>query len=549
MKNIIYLSILIVAFLASANAQDFPIKINHFLQPFTFLSKPEVNMYKSSILNSIEKIRFNIDLDFQRLESETRAETSLNNKLLSSSLDKFFSQISEMAENLRQTRSIDIEVEGIKQILLSEAKQFDFNVQSELISQRRVILNNLINFYLNDFMLLFKVQSNFLHASSLEQKVSVQYEQLVKNLLSEHVKTASNLNSILGKKMDFIINSVQNLKSYLGISFNLALNNPIEYASTEIYANELFSELISKIQKLKVVNSMNVNSMLAKSYERNSRIVNLEVIILKYSAFGRTGIREPNNNSNLASDSFANEVTNTNNNKENSENVLENSSQPKLEEQQSAQVNASDKPVFEVEEKVETDEKQENNENKVDEKKVDNEKSLNLEKNDETLIAIKENNNNKEEVVDKEKEDSSSNREAVLELSHRESNLPSHFTKKEQVENQSEDELENHREDQVENFDEHENQEPTNFVNLAETHDNSEHDEAHEDAHEDDESSHPLNFTNFKNADSDHNEQETENLQEEHDHEDLNYRNNNHFEDIHDDPYGSEVEDEDAKKK
>ena len=259
--------------------------------PMEFLTEYEGANYHKSILSTYEKLRFHLDDDFKRLDSSTKTENSMMNKLLGSILDKFISSLQENIVELKErfpTVKSGKHLNEIKLLLQAETKNFDEQFFTELATQTRSI-QTLLSFYMTDMNMLFKLQSAFLEPTLIEGKLNAQFDELARNLLSEEIKTANALNTIVSRKMDFIINSFANFRVYYSNSLNFLINDHRQFTAYEILYNEHFNDLTNKLQKLKVVTILNVNNFFSKSYDRNQRIINLELIKLKETLFGPTG--------------------------------------------------------------------------------------------------------------------------------------------------------------------------------------------------------------------------------------------------------------------
>jgi hypothetical protein len=258
------------------------------VNPF-FLDRNEVNRYRLSVLNSLEKIRFTLEEDFKKLDAATKNENAVCNRMFSSILDTFFTLLEENLATLKRRYAIDIDLEGTKQMMQAEAKNFDHQLVSQFANNRRQISNSVINFYTTDFSLLFKVQASFLTPHLIDDKLSFQYDQMVRNLLAEQINMANALNAVITRKMDYSLHTALNFKTYLCTSLSVSMNDHREFTASELAINDIFNDLVHRIQKLKVVTVLNVNNLFSKNYDKDQRMVHLELLKLKDLVFGVNG--------------------------------------------------------------------------------------------------------------------------------------------------------------------------------------------------------------------------------------------------------------------
>lgn len=254
-----------------------------------FLQTEQLNQFQTTIVNGIEKVRQSVKDEFTHLEASTRAEKNLNNKLLTSILDSFFASLNENLNSLRakypKVERVQQELDSTKQIMLAELQNFDQQFDQHFSSQSRLILNSLINFHLSDFNLMFKVQKDFLAPFMIEKKVNGQFKALISNLLDEHVITTKILTGVIGRKIDYVLSNIVSFNVYLTTSLSFNMKNVVDYTKNEIIVNELFNDLVNKVQKLKIVTLLNFNNLFTKSYEKEQRLASIELVNMKETLY------------------------------------------------------------------------------------------------------------------------------------------------------------------------------------------------------------------------------------------------------------------------
>jgi hypothetical protein len=251
-----------------------------------FLDENEVDRYRQNIINSLETIRYTIEKDLRKLEDATKKENTICNRMFTSILDKFFETLEQNMDKLNRRYKVHVNLADTKQLLQSEAKHFDHQLINQFANSRRLISNSLINFFITDFTMLFKVQAAFLTQSHVEAKILSQFDKLVKDLRTEEVSMANSLNIFVGRKMNHALETVRNFKLYLSTSMSMSMNDHREFTTYELVINELFNDLIYRIYKLKAVSEYNVMSLFSKNYDKDQRMIHLEMLKLQDRTFG-----------------------------------------------------------------------------------------------------------------------------------------------------------------------------------------------------------------------------------------------------------------------
>ncbi len=265
-------------------------KINSVTLPF-FLDKYEVDRYRLNFIDSIERIRKTIDDDLKKLDTEIKTESNVCNRMFSSIIDKFTSLLeANLAVLSRSYPSIQTNLDDAKELLLSEAKHFDHQIVSQFADMHRFITTSVINFYAIDFELLFEVQANYLTPHLIDGKLNFLFDQLVNNLLAEENNMASTINALVARKMDFALHTAINFKTYLSTSLSVAaMSDHRLFTASELALNDLFNDLVHRIQKLKIVTVLNVNNLFSKNFDKDQRMIHLELLHLRDVLFGVKG--------------------------------------------------------------------------------------------------------------------------------------------------------------------------------------------------------------------------------------------------------------------
>ena len=117
--------------------------------PSIYLTEEEAYSCHRTTQNSLHKIRYLIDEDFNKLDTLTRNENNVANRMLSSVFDTFYEALDKNLATLHRKFSVNISLNGTKLILQSESKNFDSLFARQFDCQHNLIHNSMFNFFLN----------------------------------------------------------------------------------------------------------------------------------------------------------------------------------------------------------------------------------------------------------------------------------------------------------------------------------------------------------------------------------------------------------------